>query len=136
MDLALIFKDLDTVDTEDALRERFGTIKKLGFFKGFEDRDIWELIRACDWHQYPRGTTIIVEGEEDNSFYVVLSGVVSVEKNGRAVDKLQAGNRFGEMGYLSNARRSASVVASSDVALMQINAATLDRAAEDTHCAS
>ena len=131
-DLALIFKDLDTVDTEDALRERFGTIKKLGFFKGFEDRDIWELIRACDWHQYPRGTPIIVEGEEDNSFYVVLSGVVSVEKNGRAVDKLQAGNCFGEMGYLSNARRSASVVASSDVALMRINAATLDRAAEDT----
>jgi len=131
-DLAVIFEDLDYVQTEDALRERFGALKNLGFFKGFEARDLWDLIRACDWYQYPSGNTIIAEGEEDNSFYIVLSGVVSIIKNGREVDKLQEGACFGEMGYLSNAKRSATVMASTDVSLMQVNASTLDRAADET----
>ena len=48
-DLAVIFEDLEKLPDEDALREKFGSIKRLGFFKGFEDSDIWELIRACTW---------------------------------------------------------------------------------------
>ncbi|MEM7408522.1 MAG: serine/threonine-protein kinase [Pseudomonadota bacterium] len=131
-DLAVIFEDLDHVETEDALRERFGTLKNLGFFKGFDDRDLWELIRACDWATYQAGDTIISEGEEDNSFYIVLGGVVSIEKNGHGVDKLPEGACFGEMGYLTNAKRTATVRAGTDVTLMHVNAATLDRAAEDT----
>lgn len=131
-DLAVIFEDLDTVTSEDDLRERFGTIKNLGFFKGFTDSDIWELIRACSWQDYPAGTTIIKEGESDHSFYIVLSGVVGIEKKGRHVDNLQEGDCFGEMGYLTRAKRTATVVAKTDVSLMQINASTMNRAAEDT----
>jgi len=131
-DLAVIFEDLDTVDSEDKLREKFGTIKNLGFFKGFSDSDIWELIRACTWQNYPPGTAIISEGESDHSFYIVLSGVVGIEKNGRDVDNLQEGDCFGEMGYLSKATRTASVVAKTDVSLMKVNADTIDRAAPDT----
>jgi eukaryotic-like serine/threonine-protein kinase len=131
-DLAVIFEDLDAVPNEDALREKFGTIKNLGFFKGFSDADIWELIRACTWQNYPAGTPVIKDGESDHSFYIVLSGVVGIEKNGRAVDSLQEGACFGEMGYLSRARRTASVVAKTDVSLMKVNASTIDRAAEST----
>ncbi len=131
-DLAMIFDDLDAVQDEDALREKFGTIKNLGFFKGFSDSDIWELIRACTWQNYPAGTTIIKENSEDHSFYIVLSGVVSIEKNSREVDRLQEGNCFGEMGYLTNTRRTATVVARTEVSLMKVNASTIDNAAEDT----
>ncbi len=131
-DLAIIYEDLESVQTEDALRSRFGSIKNLGFFKGFEDRDIWELIRACDWQTYDAGEAIIQEGDSDNAFYIMLSGVVSIEKNGQTVDQLREGDCFGEMGYLSDARRTATVTARTDVSLMRVNAATLQRAAEDT----
>jgi CRP-like cAMP-binding protein len=131
-DLAVIFEDLDTVTSEDSLREKFGTIKNLGFFKGFSDSDIWELIRACTWQNYPAGTPVIKEGESDHSFYIVLSGVVSIEKNGRPVDSLQEGDCFGEMGYLMQAKRTATVLAKTDVSLMKVNAATMNRAAETT----
>jgi len=131
-DLAVIFEDLDAVPNEDALREKFGRIKNLGFFKGFSDTDIWELIRACTWQNYPAGTPIIKEGESDHSFYIVLSGVVGIEKAGRALDSLQEGACFGEMGYLSRAKRTATVIAKTDVSLMKVNAATIDRAAEAT----
>ena len=131
-DLAVIFEDLDTVTSEDSLREKFGTIKELGFFKGFSDSDIWELIRACTWQSYPAGTPVIKEGESDHSFYIVLSGVAGIEKNGRPVDSLQEGDCFGEMGYLTHAKRTATVLAKTDLSLMKVNAATMNRAAEDT----
>jgi serine/threonine protein kinase len=131
-DLAVIFEDLDAVPDEDALREKFGAIKNLGFFKGFSDADIWELIRACSWQNYPSGTAVIKEGESDHSFYIMLSGVVGIEKNGHSVDSLQAGESFGEMGYLLRAKRTATVIAKTDVSLMKVNASTIDRAAEST----
>ena len=92
-DLALIFEDLDAVADEDGLREKFSTIKSLGFFKGFSDADIWELIRACTWQSYGPGESILREGEMDHSFYIVLSGVVIIEKEGRVV-KPPAGGRL------------------------------------------
>ena len=131
-DLAVIFEDLDAVPDESSLREKFGSIKTLGFFKGFTDSDIWELIRACTWQNYSAGSIIIKEGESDHSFYIVLSGVAGIEKNGRSVDNLQVGGCFGEMGYLTKAKRTATVVAKTDVSLMKVNASTIDRAAEDT----
>lgn len=131
-DLALIYEDLDDVENQDSLRDKFESIQNLGFFDGFTDADIWELIRACDWHKYDSNSHIIREGEEDHSFYIILSGVVTVEKNGQQIDSLQEGNCFGEMGYLTKAKRSASVIAKSDVSLIQVNASTLDRAAEET----
>ena len=131
-DLAVIFEDVDTLQGEDALRAQFGAIKSLGFFKGFSDADIWELIRACAWKSYAAGTTIIREGDQDHSFYIVLSGVVGIEKNGHLMDSLQQGDCFGEMGYLSRAKRTATVIARSDVSLMHVNASTIDRAAEST----
>ena len=131
-DLALIFEDLDAVADEDGLREKFGTIKTLGFFKGFSDADIWELIRACTWQTFSPGHSIICEGDMDNSFYIVLSGVVIIEKDGSVVNILQEGDCFGEMGYLARARRIASAIARTEVSLMKVNDSTIDRAADGT----
>ena len=131
-DLALIFEDLDAVENQDSLRDKFETVQNLGFFQGFSDADIWELIRACDWQKYDANTAIIKEGEEDHSFYIILSGVVTIHKNDQKIDSLQEGDCFGEMGYLAKAKRSTSVIAQTDVSLIQVNASTLDRAAEET----
>lgn len=131
-DLALIFEDLDAVADEDGLREKFGTIKKLGFFKGFADADIWELIRACTWQTYAAADSIIQQGDMDHSFYIILSGVVIIERDGSVVNILHEGDCFGEMGYLARARRVASAIARTDVSVMKVNDSTIDRAAEAT----
>jgi len=128
-DLAVIFEDLEAVETEVEVQERFHAVRALDFFRDFSDSEIWELLRACTWHTYRAGEAIIREGELDLSFYIVLSGIVGIEKNGRHVDDLQEGDCFGEMGYLARTRRTATVVARTDVSLMKINAATIERAA-------
>ena len=131
-DLALIFEDLDKVESEDALRRKFDTLKDTGFLKGFADGDIWELVRASNWQTYPSGTTIIQEGDFDDSFYILLSGVVSIDKSGQHIGNLQEGDCFGEMGFLSKTKRTATVVSKSEVALIKVNSTTLTRAEEGT----
>jgi len=131
-DLALIFDDLDKVETEDALRDKFDVLSKLGFFKGFVDADIWEIVRASNWTSYAPDETVIKEGDSDHSFYIILSGVVTIEKDGHHLDTLKEGDCFGEMGFLAKTERTASVVAKTDVSLIKLNSSTLDRADEDT----
>ena len=131
-DLALIYDDLEKIDTEDSLRDKFDTLNQLGFFRGFSDAEIWGLVRASNWQSYVPGETIIQEGDVDNSFYIILSGVVNIEKNGQHVDSLQQGCCFGEMGFIANTERTASVLAKTDVSIIRVNASTLDRADEST----
>jgi len=127
-DLAMIFEELESIHDEDALKEKFETVKNLGFFKEFLDAEIWELIRASDWQTYSKGSVVIQEGDTDDAFYVILSGVVTIDKNGHGVGALQQGDCFGEMGYLARTQRSASVTAKTDVSIMRVNANTIDRA--------
>jgi len=131
-DLALIYEDLEKVETRDNLKEKFEILKNTGFLKGFTDVDIWELVRAGKWQTYPGGTTIIKEGDLDDSFYILLSGVVSIGKNNQHIGNLQEGDCFGEMGYLSQTERTATVTSKTEVALIKVNAANLDRAEEGT----
>jgi CRP-like cAMP-binding protein len=65
---------------------------------------------------YPAGAVIVREGDTSMSFYVVLSGLVRVERNDRddgriAVRTLGPAGYFGEMGLLDDLPRSATVVA-------------------------
>jgi serine/threonine protein kinase len=131
-DLALIYDDLEKIDTDDMLRKRFDSLKQLGFFKGFTDGEIWELVRASNWQSYSPGTQIICEGDIDDSFYIILSGVVDIRKQGQHLDTLQEGDCFGEMGFLSHTERTATVTTKTDVSLIRVNAVTLDRAEEGT----
>ncbi len=70
---------------------------------------------------------IISEGGMDDSFFILLDGVVEVRKNQIYVGLLEAGDCFGEMGYLTKAGRSASIVARTGVSLMKINATLIEQ---------
>ncbi|MGK0298762.1 MAG: serine/threonine protein kinase, partial [Gammaproteobacteria bacterium] len=131
-DLALVFDDLDKIETQDDLRDKFESLSELGFFKGFNDAEIWGLVRASNWDNYPPGESIIKEGDSDHSFYIILAGQVTIQKSGQTLDTLKEGDCFGEMGFLSSTERTASVTAKTGVSLIRVNKSTLDRADETT----
>jgi small-conductance mechanosensitive channel/CRP-like cAMP-binding protein len=73
---------------------------------------------------YGSGETIVRQGEEGQSMFVVLSGTVSVvlQPSREEVARIDRGGYFGEMSLLTGEPRSATVIAVGDVVVVEIGA--------------
>ena len=73
---------------------------------------------------YGSGETIVRQGEEGQSMFVVLSGTVNVviEPSREEVARIDRGGYFGEMSLLTGEPRSATVIAIGDVVVVEIGA--------------
>ena len=108
-------------------QEQFTAVKQLDFFQGFPDAEVWEIVRAGNWQDYTDGQEIIVEGELDDSFYIIVHGNVSVQKGGKELRTLLAGDCFGEMGYLAKTKRTATIVAEGDTSILKVNSTVISQ---------
>ncbi|MEX0951293.1 MAG: serine/threonine-protein kinase [Gammaproteobacteria bacterium] len=124
-DLSLVFDHLEQPESEMEIKEKFNAIRELEFFTEFSDAELWEIVRACSWQQVKAGDSIIMEGDLDDAFYILIDGVVEVRKGDTFVGLLHEGDCFGEMGYLSKSQRTATIVARNAVTLMKMNPALI-----------
>ena len=76
-----------------------------------------KIADALETKKFPRGTSIITEGDVGESFYILESGEAEVFKRGtdKAVHKYKKGDYFGELALLNDAPRAASVISISEV---------------------
>jgi len=130
-DLSLAFDYLEAPGKDIEEEERFNAIRALEFFRDFPDSEIWEILHACIWQEASEGEEIIIEGDIDDSFYIIVSGAVQVKKGGKNIGTLQGGDCFGEMGYLEKTERSASIIALEDMQVMKINSTLIDQVSID-----
>ena len=107
--------------------EHFGLLRKLSFFHEFSSAEIWEILRAGNWHHYTPGEEIVKEGSIDDRFYVIVSGRCGVRRNGMRVGGLETGSCFGEASYVHGARRQASITAETDVTILQVSSTLLEQ---------
>ncbi len=126
-DLSRVFDNLEKPQEDISEQERFNSVKKLEFFTGFPDAEIWEILRASTWQDYAPDDDIIVEGDMDDCFYIIIDGTVDVMKNTSIIRSLQTGDCFGEMGYLAKTKRTASIKSRDTTALMKINSTVISQ---------
>ena len=130
-DLSMAFTHLERPQEDIAITAKFDRVKRLEFFRGFPDAEIWEIIRASVWMEVDVETSVVVEGEVDESFFIIVSGDVNVSKLGQSIGQLHSGECFGEMGYLSRIKRTATVKADGPVSLIKINATLIEQVSAD-----
>jgi serine/threonine protein kinase len=117
--------------------EKFGSLRRLSFFRDFSDVDLWEVLRLSEWRRVRQGEMLMREGDEGGYFCVLAEGEVKVIKQGKLLNVLCAGECFGEMAYLSPAHRTrtADVTAMRDSLVMSIGTDALVHASSSTrHC--
>ncbi len=90
-------------------------LKRVPLFSGLTDSQIERLAAGSVRRNFPRGRTIVAEGEPSQSLYVLLSGRAKVQRSdteGKEVilSVLGSGECFGEMSLIDDAPRSASVI--------------------------
>jgi serine/threonine protein kinase len=109
-------------------KEHFGLLRKLKFFHDFSSPEILEVLRAGSWHTYSSGDAIVKEGAMDDRFYVIVSGECRVERVGKTVGRLETGSCFGETSYVRGAKRQATILADSEVTILQVSSTLLEQA--------
>ena len=126
-DLSKAFDSLEGPEEDISEQEKFNSIKRLDFFQGFPDAELWEILRASSWQDYHSGEDIIVEGELDDCFYIIIKGSVAVNKGSQTIRTLGIGDCFGEMGYLTKTKRTASIRAEGETSLLKINSTVISQ---------
>ena len=94
-----------------------------------------EILVRMRMHQLRRGTCIIREGEDGDSFYIVASGLVSVHRKNSAgretrLAHLGEGAFFGEMALLQGGLRTATVRVEEDAQVFEISRELLEEVIE------
>jgi drug/metabolite transporter (DMT)-like permease len=82
-----------------------------------ERRTLARLAAALD---VPAGSRLLRHGTPAEAFFVIERGRASVSQDDRHIRDLGAGDFFGELGLLGDGRRTASVVAATDMRLRVI----------------
>ncbi len=107
-----------------------GDVPPTPLFSDLDERAFVEILERCKRVCFRSGDLVLLQGDFGRSFYVVSSGAVLVRRttrDGEVIDlaRLAEGAFFGEMALLSEAPRSASVVADGDVELLEFPADVL-----------
>lgn len=129
-DLAYLFDEINEARQELDEDERFRLTRHLDFFKLFEEAELRDVLHAGEWRQYGSGQNIITEGEEDDSFFVLVSGEVTVWKNDTELGVLKEGACFGEMGFNGRIERTATIRARGSVSVLCLNQQAIERASQ------
>jgi len=126
-DLRLTYKDINYADININRKERFNVLRKLQFFRDFHDSELWEVLLASLWREFVPNSHIVDEGALDETFYIIVSGELTVKKGDKDIAVLKSGDCFGEIGYLTKRKRANAMVSTSDTVLLEVNNAIIDQ---------
>jgi CRP-like cAMP-binding protein len=68
----------------------------------------------------PAGTVLVREGEPAESFYVIVSGTVRVERAGQFLRSMSDGGFLGEIALVEGSERTATVTCATDCELVEL----------------
>ena len=126
-DLTRVYQELRTKYDSLDNQEHFDLLRNLTFFHEFSHAEIWEVLRASDWHEYKDGENIVREGEMDDRFYIIVVGKAAVEANGNGLGVLANGACFGETSYVRGAKRTASIRADGPVTILRVSSTLMEQ---------
>src|SRR6266480_1797061 len=131
-DLSQAFVSLRLAGESISESEKFNKLREFPFFEDFNDVALWEMVRIGSWKTVTAGTPLIREGEEGDSFYLLVDGEVKVTLSGKPLASLKPGACFGEILYFTERvqRRTTTVTTGSDSTVIEFKADAL-RAATD-----
>ncbi len=115
-------RDEEPIRTDRHVAAAADHLGSISLFKTLSADARQALANAADHHLFAAGESIVRQDAEGDSMFVLMSGQARVvlEPSGQEVAMIPAGGFFGEMSMLTGERRSATVKAADDVAVLEI----------------
>ena len=96
-------------------------------FDGFSDDDVQKVINTGTFVTLPADWSPIWEKTPSDKAYILLSGEVSVRKDGDEIARLGPGEIIGEAGVVNHSLRNASVVSLTKLELIHFTREEVER---------
>lgn len=112
--------------------EKVELIKKVPLFAGCSKGELEKIAQIADEIDLNEGKEMTREGSRGREFFVLLEGDADVTKDGRSINKLGAGDFFGEIALVSDSPRTATVTATSPVRALVITDRSFKRLLDES----
>ncbi len=100
----------------------FDVLRTTSLFAGFTDEQLEVVPKVALPREFHPGDTIVAEGATGaRSLWLILEGEVEVLVAGQVHRTMGPGDHFGELALLTDARRSADVVARTDTMALELS---------------
>ena len=103
-------------------------LNRVGLLAELPGETLTKLAQRMQRQDIEPGSPVVVEGEEGNHFYCVISGVLAVSNQGGLAPRrvLRPGDYFGEIALAMDIPRTASVTALTAVTVASCDRETFD----------
>ncbi|MBI2239023.1 MAG: cyclic nucleotide-binding domain-containing protein [Actinobacteria bacterium] len=96
-------------------------LSRVPLFSGLSRRQLKRIGVPAQEVHYMEGASVVREGEEADSFFVIVEGQAKVvRRDGRVLNRLLPGDFFGEISLLDGGRRTASVVSETPLTVLKL----------------
>jgi CRP-like cAMP-binding protein len=99
-------------------RTRVRDLRRLPIFTGCTTRQLRRIASVTTELHIEAGRELTALGRTGTEFFVIVSGLASVRRDGVQIDELEAGSFFGEVALLDRGGRTATVTADTDMRLL------------------
>lgn len=112
---------------------QFSILRKMRFFAGFEDVEVWEVLRISTWRKIETPTVLFHEDDSEARFGLILEGEVQLTIDNHEVMKLGPGDVFGESAWMDNIdhKQMTTALAPGALSYLEINPSALSLATEE-----
>jgi CRP-like cAMP-binding protein len=90
------------------------------FFEALPDDELDVVARVASEVHVAAGEALTTEGDFGHALFIVESGTAEVTRNGATVGAVGPGDVVGEIAVMASGRRTASVIATSPLALISL----------------
>lgn len=97
-------------------------LKRVGFLSELDYIEIMRIRDIAERLEFRAGQIIVDEDTPCDAFFVIVTGSAAVEKMGRRIATLRAGEPMGEISFIDKGLRSASIRALEDSVIIKITA--------------
>jgi MFS family permease len=119
--LVPLWRPLVRIDaTSESFTDEVELLRTVPIFAPLPVPELERLAKALAPVHVVGGSTVFLQGEKGDLFYVIRSGSAEVEANGRRVRVLGPGESFGEIALIRDVPRTATIRALTDVDLLAL----------------
>jgi CRP/FNR family transcriptional regulator, cyclic AMP receptor protein len=102
------------------VEQRQDLLGQVPLFAGISEADLEELGAIADEIDVRPGTVLTREGYREGAFFVIESGTVRIERDGRTINTLGPGDFLGEIALLDGGPRTATATTETDCRLLSM----------------